>query len=129
MVGSYDCCISPRSERGARMAQQPEPAAAGAATAPILPGWQIIALWREQNPTGVLDLSGKDLKYQDFFKTDFSRVLLAGADLSHTNLVDANLSNVDLAGTVLAGAAMNNAKLVAANLAGATIALTNLRMA
>jgi len=74
--------------------------------------------WRDDNPELVIDLSGAELKGQDFCNANLSRVNFNDADLSQTDLWEADLSEASLCGAIFQEADLRKASLVRSNLTG-----------
>ncbi|WP_089727024.1 pentapeptide repeat-containing protein [Candidatus Thiosymbion oneisti] len=76
-------------------------------------------IWLEAGEA--LDLSGRDLRYADFYQSDLWDADLRGAKLQHANLDGTKLQGADLRGAQLEGAVLIGAQLEGADLRGAQL--------
>jgi hypothetical protein len=94
----------------------------------------ILALLEEGIPihnqilSGV-DLSGAEMEYANFSRSDLTGAMLAGANLTGADLSRADLSGANLSGANLTGADLSRAGLMGANLTGANLTGVNFERA
>lgn len=84
-------------------------------------GKQAIEDWRRENPGSVMDLSGADLSYRSFKRTDFSGANCRNTDFMGCDLRLANFEGSDLTKASLFRAVTTHANFRGADLEGTTI--------
>jgi len=85
--------------------------------------------WREENPTIVPNLIGRDLSRADLHQANLRAADLHRANLRAADLCGADLREANLYRAILTGADLNEANLRGANLHGADLNGTNLHRA